>query len=286
MACVLATCPLVSDGKGVVSNIAVKKGHVIAPTPLLAIKRDDLNIYEADETQQALRNVLNLDKIVGHEILLNYCFGHDESEVLLLPIAPTVNNIHGGKEPNAKIQWPQDAPWLKMHPLDVLEQSGKLMMEYVALKDILPGDEIVIDFGQAWDEAYKNHVNKHGDLKEFRHEIGVPDDFFPDIWKNEPVVYELATKPLQPGEMELMTWKHNGERVCKNCYRVGLPSGFSQHFRDFADARGITSLYDKLLNNPILDNNEWTVFDTKDEKWFAQQYEKKAWNFNMVRRCL
>jgi hypothetical protein len=67
---------------------------------------------------------------------------------------------------------------------------------------------------------------------------------------------------------------------------VGLPSGFSQHFRDFADARGITKLYEKLLDNPILDNNEWTVFDTKDEKWFAQQYEKKAWNFNMVRRGL
>lgn len=270
-------------GKGAFATIPIKKGSVIAPAPLLAIKRDDLTIYEADETQPALSNVLNLDKIVGHEELLNYCFGHAESEVLLLPYAPIVNFINGGKEPNAKIAWPQDAPWLKLHPLDVFGQSGKLMMEYIAIQDISPGDEIVIDFGQAWNEAHEQHVNEHGDLVEFRHEVGVPDGFFPEAWKNTPVEYELATKPLQPGEMELMTWKHNGERVCKNCYRVGLPSGFSQHFRDFSAARGITNLYDKLLNNPILDNNEWTVFDTNNEQWFAQQYEKKAWNFNMVR---
>jgi hypothetical protein len=272
-------------GKGAIANVPIPKGNVIATAPLLAIKRDDLIIYEADETQQALRNVLNLDKVVGHEELLNYCFGHAESEVLFLPYSPVVNYINGGKEPNAKIQWPQGAPWLevwlKMHPLDVLEQSGRIRMDYVALKDILPGEEIVIDFGQAWNEAHENHVKEHGDLNEFRHEIGVPDDFYPDEWKNEPVVYEIAMKPLQPGELEFMTWKHNGEQVCKNCYRVGLPSGFSQHFRDFADARGITKLYEKLLNNPILDNNEWTVFETNNEQWFAQQYEKKAWNFNM-----
>jgi hypothetical protein len=268
-------------GKGAIANVSIKKGQVIAPAPLLAIKRDDLIIFEADETQKALRNVLDLNKIVGQEELLNYCFGHAESEVLFLPYSPVVNYINNGKEPNAKIQWPQDAPWLDMHPLDVLELSGKIRMDYVALKDILPGEEIVIDFGQAWNEARGIHVNEHGDLNEFRHEVGVPDDFYPDKWKNESVVYELATKPLQPGELELMTWKHNGERVCKNCFRVGLPSGFSQHFRDFADARGITKLYEKLLNNPILDNNEWTVFETNNEQWFAQQYEKKAWNFNM-----
>ena len=121
-------------------------------------------------------------------------------------------------------------------------------------------------------------------MTEFRHEIGVPDGFFPDNWLNETVVYELATKPLKPGELELMRWKHNGKPICKHCYRVGMPPKLTQHIRDFADERGITKLYEKLLYNDILDTNEWTTFETHQEQWFAQQYEAKAWNFNMVRQ--
>jgi hypothetical protein len=52
------------------------------------------------------------------------------------------------------------------------------MMEFVALRDILPGEEIVIDFGREWEDAWKIH-NENDSEQEFRHEIGVPDDFSP-----------------------------------------------------------------------------------------------------------
>jgi hypothetical protein len=260
----------------------IAKGERIAPAPLLALKRNDLVMYKADETQKAYRDVLDLDEIVGEEELLNFCYGDPDSELLLLPYSPVVSYInHSGKEPNAEIRWPQDAPWLKLHPLEVLDMSGKLMMEIVALRDIQPEEEIVLDFGQEWDEAWKEHRAEEDNMDEFRHELGVPKDFYPENWKHQSVTYELATSPLKPGELEQMRWKHNGKVVCKNCYRVGLPTGFSKHFRDFADERGITRLYDKLLNNDILGNNEWTVFETHGEQWFAQQYEKKNWDFNM-----
>jgi hypothetical protein len=273
-----------TEKSGAFTKNFIPKGERIAPAPLLALKRDDLVMYEADETQPVYRDVLDLDEIVGEEELLNFCYGDPDSELLLLPYSPVVSYInHGGKKPNAEIRWPQDAPWLKLHPLEVLDMSGKLMMEIVALRDIQPDEEIVLDFGQEWDEEWREYHQTEEDdmLDEFRHELGVPKDFYPENWKHQSVKYELATSPLKPGELEQMRWKHNGKVVCKHCYRVGLPTGFSQHFRDFADERGITRLYEKLLSNDILGNNEWTVFDTHGEQWFAQQYMKRDWNFNM-----
>ena len=275
----------VAGEDGAFAKTFIPKGHRIAPAPLLALKRQDLVIYEADETQNALRNVLNFDKIVGQEELLNYCYGHPESDLLLLPYSPVVNFIHhDANEPNAEIQWPTNHSndWLDLHPLDVSEMSGKLMAEFVALRDIQPGEEIVIDYGKAWENAWNAHKSTNGD-DEFRHEIGVPDGFFPDGWKNQSLVYELAPleAPLKPGEVIQMKWAHNGNPVCKVCYRAGLPAGFSQHFRDFADERGIIKLYEKLLYNDILESDEWTVVDTLGEQWFAQRYMSRAWSFNM-----
>lgn len=128
------------------------------------------------------------------------------------------------------------------------------------------------------ENAWKIHRGRNGS-RDFRFEIGVPDDFFPDSWKNQRAVYELAPLelPLNPGEVSQMTWAHNSKPVCKNCYRVGLPSGFSKHMLEFSNERGITRLYEKLLYNNILKADEWTVFDTLEEEWYAQRYMNRAW---------
>lgn len=76
---------------GALSKTLIPKGELIAPAPLLVLKREDLVIYESDDKQKALRNVLNFDKIVGQELLLNYCYGHPESPLLLLPYSPIVS---------------------------------------------------------------------------------------------------------------------------------------------------------------------------------------------------
>jgi len=276
-------------GKGAFAKRSISKDSIIAPAPLLALKRGDLVIYETDATKNNIRDVLNFDKVVGKELLLNYCFGHKDSELLLVPYAPVVNFInHDAKEPNAEIRWPEKAAWywddedewIDWHPLDVLDESGKLTMEIVAIRDIAPGEEIFINYGRDWDEAWKTHV---GDRSTFRHEIGVPNGFYPDGWKNQSVVYEIAPleTPLKPGEVSPLTWKHNGEPVDHSAFRVGLPKGFSAHFRDFSDQMGITSLYEQLLETDVLESNEWFTFETHGEEWFAHRFQSKAWNFNM-----
>ena len=285
-------------GRGSFAKRSISKGALIAPAPLLALKRDDLVIYEADGQESKFRDVLNLEEVVGQEILLNYCYGHPESPLLLLPYSPVVSSInHNSQEPNAVIRWPENPSlgdpkeWLDLHPLDVLEMSGDLTMEVVALRDIMPGEEIFIDYGHGWEDAWKRYEEEqkqeaaaynfvHG---AFRHEIGVPDGFFPDTWNNKSVVYEpaLPISPLKPGEIAPVVWAHNGKPVTKTAWMVGLPPGFSDHMLQYSNEMGITKMYDTLLEGDPLKSNEWFVFDTKGEKWFAQRYESKSWSFNI-----
>jgi len=157
-----------STGKrGAFARHGLAQGARIAPIPLAVIPRDDLVIYREQQQPAAYKNVLHKDEVLGHELLLNYCFGHANSSLLLLPLAPVVNWINhhsnnsnnnqtSSSRANAKIQWPAHHTddttniWLHQHPLEVLEHAGggnRILMELVALRDIEPGEEILIDYG-------------------------------------------------------------------------------------------------------------------------------------------
>lgn len=191
-------------GQGTFTQRFIPQGSIIIPTPLLVLKRDDLIFYNTipkdssttSSSSSSYRVVLitanknhnnkndNNEKknppIMGIELLFNYCYGHEKSDLLLVPTAPGVNFINHHSDiskVNAKIQWPSietltklfpttktttttattmsssssnnhknnnnstSTPlmnesssslwwWLQQHPLDVLELSGKIIMEF------------------------------------------------------------------------------------------------------------------------------------------------------------
>jgi len=258
-------------GQGAFATRIMRKGSLIAPAPLLVLKRDDLVIYAAHLDRDMYDDVLDFDKVQGLELLLNYCFGHANSSLLLVPYSPVVNFInHQGTAPNAEIRWPKGKAllgdpndWLHLHPLEVLDKSGELMMEFVALHDIQPGEEIFIDYGREWEEAWRKHEADLESTNNFRHEIGVPSGFFPDGWKVRSLKYGLAprTAPMKPGEVVQMRWAHNGKPVAENAYIVGLPQDFSVRTREYSDLLGATSLYEQLLKTRVLKGNEWFTID-------------------------
>jgi len=173
--------------------------------------------------------------------------------------------------------------WFQQHPLDITQQSGQLFFEIVALKDIASGDEIFIDYGSAWEEAWKSQSEN----QVFRHEIRVPHDFFPSNWLHQTLEYEVEPmEDLQPGEIRPLVWKHNGKPVSSHMFVVGLPPNMTTHVKDFAADRGITNLYDQVLEEKLLESSEWFVFDAdqqeaQKEQWFIQKYKSVEWDFNM-----
>ena len=260
---------------------AIRKGEIISPAPLLTLKRSDLEMYEFNQHEITYRNALNFDRLTGQEELLNLCYGHADSELLLLPYSPGVSFIRhasADQPANAEIRWSAgQEELLALHPIDVLElPGGQLRMEFVALRDLQAGEQVLVDFGPAYETAW----NENDD---FRHERRVPDDFYPHHWLHASVEYKVDLPKLQPGEMQPLVWKHNGKPVA-DAYRVGLPANFSQKVLQYSQELGIMDKFEEVLYQNPMESDDWYVFDAKGEnngEWFVQRFMSTVWNFNM-----
>ncbi len=152
-------------GRGVFAKKELSQNSLILSSPAVPMLRDILNI---DSLQPK-----------GIQLLYNYCYGHPESDLLWLPYGPIINSVnHSHKAPNVKIQWHSDplisnkdlARRKQYHHPELLEETtervavthGKgLVMELIALRDIQPGEELYLDYGTAWEEAWNQHKTKY-----------------------------------------------------------------------------------------------------------------------------
>ena len=100
-------------GRGAIAQRLVVRGEVIVPVPLLQIMdRGSLTIFSREHLEKT-----GEDESVGTQMLLNYCFGHEESSLLLCPLTNAVLINHcsarkgqcGNKGPNAMYRW--DTTW-------------------------------------------------------------------------------------------------------------------------------------------------------------------------------
>ena len=84
-------------GRGAFAKLDMSKGHIIAPAPVLQLDRALTEILWRGE---------NGIRSIGDQLVLNYCYGHHDSSVLLFPYSPIINLINhsSGKAANAKLQ--------------------------------------------------------------------------------------------------------------------------------------------------------------------------------------
>jgi len=182
--------------RGAFVNRKVRRGEVLATSPVMVVRRDDLLVSNSDHSGT-------------YQILLNYAFGHPDSSVLLVPMAPVVEYINhappsasiinNGEDPvtNAAVRWPEAGDgsgaarlygeaesWLGMSVDELLEMSGKIAIEYVATVDINKGSEVYVDYGAGWDKSWSDFVAMHPYERAgyFRREMAVPDGMYPEGW--------------------------------------------------------------------------------------------------------
>ena len=154
---------------------SISVGEVITTTPLIHLDRSQMHIYEQTYQGSHLIRIMRdhgisyTIKIKQRQLLLNYCFGHPDSTVLLLPTAPGVNVInHSREKVNAYIRWSINEnlfdtsyPMLDMLHFDMLdEQAGQehqLAFDIVAMRDIQQGEEVFLDYGDKWMTAWEEH---------------------------------------------------------------------------------------------------------------------------------
>lgn len=168
-------------GRGAFSQRSFAVGDRITTTPLVHFDRSQLFRLEQEYKQElplmrdhGIQYTRTTPLWEPQQLLLNYAYGHPDSTVLLLPLGLSVNSInHDRERANAVIRWSTadgiydtTYPLLSMSHYDILElhgvgQTHQLAFDIVALQEIAPGDEIFIDYGDEWVQAWEEHVAKY-----------------------------------------------------------------------------------------------------------------------------
>lgn len=101
-------------GRGAIAQRFISGGEVVVPVPLIQIMdRDALIIWKEVQNENG-----DWDEVpVGKQLLLNYCYGHDLSSLLLCPITNSILINHcsnrtkecGEEGPNTEWRW--DTEW-------------------------------------------------------------------------------------------------------------------------------------------------------------------------------
>jgi hypothetical protein len=144
-------------GGGAFATRPLAKGAIVAPLPLIHVP---------------FRQKFQMQNQHQFQLLLNYCFGHRQSTLLLCPYGSMTSYInHNHQHPNVKIQWPSELSRSRGHEPDWLDisvndlwtekQHAGLAFEMVALRSIEEGEEILLDYGTEWEVAWQKHVQTY-----------------------------------------------------------------------------------------------------------------------------
>lgn len=153
-------------GRGAFTSRFTGKGAIVASSPVIHFDKREMDMMEQDLSTKlggATGFVYNATKIIGQQLLTNYLFGHPNSPVALLPTSPVVNFINHSPEPNVAIQWGSiffDKSYLDKVPAQLLSEGRGLAIDYVALRDIGPDEELFLDYGLDWTSAWEDHVGR------------------------------------------------------------------------------------------------------------------------------
>ena len=164
------------------------EGIVVSGSPLLHTSKERWNergqIWN-EFTKQYQKSYSGKE---NYAMVMNYCWGHVRSSLLLCPYGIGVLYInHASNEtissdtltsesgsrpiPNVKIQWApdgqisQNSASLKKTPKELWSSEDTKVtfaIDYVTTRPIKAGEELFIDYGSIWERAYRSHEASGG----------------------------------------------------------------------------------------------------------------------------
>jgi hypothetical protein len=157
-------------GRGLFAARMIRQGSVVLPVPVMAI---------TDPSALDITRVKKVSSQVDHskQLLLNYCFGHKESSVLLYPYGPGMHLVNhgGGQYANVRLEWDTVPYNVSLTNLTQWQdpqapRAPKFLLKLVASRDIAVGQEILLDYGPDWIEAWVQHVETWTPISPGKHE--------------------------------------------------------------------------------------------------------------------
>lgn len=165
---VAGTSTIKQAGRGAFTRRPISQGEIISPLPLIHIH--DKKVFDMYESQEGpypftTSSKRNESKPFHKQLMLNYCFGHEMTDILLCPYGVGTALInHSKNRTNARIVWSKKSTshpeWINMHPSAWSKsQHAGLAFDLVATRDLEIGDEVLIDYGDQWDLAWQEHIS-------------------------------------------------------------------------------------------------------------------------------
>jgi hypothetical protein len=194
-------------GRGAFATRYIPSGGLVSPAPLVHIEEIDNMVMFMEHVYNEDNNLVpNRRGEYTWQLILNYCFAHHQSKLLLCPYGLLSSLINHSKENfNTKIQWSEDhrmrhPEWLE-EPIEEwgFEYHTGLQIDFVATRGIEADEEILIDYGLLWQKAWDNHV------KEFKFEEYRSEHYRPAYELNELVFdddFELRTEKDREYELD------------------------------------------------------------------------------------
>ena len=153
---------------GAFATQTISKGTIVTGSPMLTTSKIRWNAHGQvyDSFTQSYRTSTS-----GREeyaLVMNYCWGHTSTSLLFCPYGIGVSYVNHAPKPNIKVQWPpcgeisHNCTMSTMTPKELQKsvQEVTLGLDYIALRDIADGEELLVDYGSAWEKSYQEHLQK------------------------------------------------------------------------------------------------------------------------------
>ena len=179
---------------------------MVSPAPLVHVEDiDNMVMFIEHVYDKTGELVPNRRGAYTWQLIVNYCFAHRSSTLLLCPYGLLSSLINHSKDNfNTKVTWSEDhrmrhPEWFNMTLGEwTSEYHTGLQIDFVATRDIEPDEEILIDYGLLWQSSWDKHV------KEFTFERYRSKHYMPAYELNELVFdYDFKLRTEKDREYEL-----------------------------------------------------------------------------------
>mmetsp|Transcript_19443 Transcript_19443/g.44443 ORF Transcript_19443/g.44443 Transcript_19443/m.44443 type:complete len:803 (+) Transcript_19443:88-2496(+) len=338
----IAPSTIADGGWGSFVTRAVAKGKALTSGPAIHLHRWELLAMAGTKSTSASNDGGEGDENIYYpDTLINYCYGHPKSNLLLLPNVHGVNTINHASSPeriNVVFEWTKDSksspsPFFQKNSNKSTEElfgeteASQFTVRIVALRHITEGEELFVNYGSLWEQAWIRHrtgIPNNDDHSggsnpaiPFRHEIGLPEGFFPTSWLN--FEQQKGLKPrsgrhdsrlhlpeLDVGRVERVSVIESSKGLKTNTcerssinlndcpvvvekptplsehgiFRVGLPNGLVDSMNDWATHRmGITDVLRSYVVRKDGHRSHGGDYESTDE---GQRINGGAWWVNRV----
>lgn len=171
-------------GRGAFARRPLREGQVVVPAPLQVFR--DRSVFMTRHEVKSRDGSGDVELVTEEQLFVNYCFQPRNSKMLLFPYGQGVNLINHASnrrmkatasagfdsigdgdrpEPNVYLRWSRHemhrGTWLDLPYPDEfwkVAKPGGLILEVVASRPIEIGEELFMDYGPEWEDAWLRHV--------------------------------------------------------------------------------------------------------------------------------